>query len=491
MKKTFITMLALMAGAMVFTACSSDEFENNNETPSVLKPMTFYASMEEQGGATRATIDVTSIKWENGDKIAIFDGVEGADHNFAREFTLTGGAGSTSGTFTGSAAEGAEVYYALYPNVVSKFESKEVSEEEVQAMAEAGGYGDELDRWKDYIRYDEEEMVIEDMERNGISEQNQAIILAYLKGETATIKSGVQWDGDKFEDVVLPAEQIATPGSADPKAMLMIAKSTDASTLQFKNICAYVKVTPQFDCAGICLRSTDATKYLAGTVTVDYKEGAPTTTVTANGTNEVFLTSTTGTITADNDYYIAVRPETLSSGFTIEFLTADKSHYYARTSSKDLGLVRNNVTNLGEFTTDGKWSIESPTSGTANGHDWQLVSPTLKIATSPTGEKYRISKVAENSSLWGSNWVLLSYDDCKSLLDAKAISSYKVSGIGVLKFITLTMIKKEWPSPTFWLGTMKDATSRYDFNIYLGKINATSADNSVTEYMILYKYIGK
>ena len=485
MKKTFKTMLALMAGAMVFTACSSDdEFENINEQKaSSLKPMTFYASMEEQGG-TRTTINGTFIKWENDDKIAIFDGVED-DHNFAHEFTLTGGAGSTSGTFEGTADEGAVVYYALYPNVVSKSESKTPTRADAEAAA--GGYGDMLDTWKVYIRNDDEK-VIEEMEMFGISKENQAIILAYLKGESVTIKSGVQWDGDKFEDVVLPAEQIATPGSADPKAMLMIAKSDDANTLKFKNICAYVKVTPQFDCYAICLRSMDASKYLTGTMTVDYNEDAPTTTVTANGTNEVLLT---GTITAGNDYYIAVRPETLSGGFTIEFLNADKSHYYARTSSKDLGLVRNNVTNLGEFTTGGTWSINTLTSGTADGHGWQLVSPTLKIATSPTGEKYRISKVAEKSSLWGSNWALLSYDDCKPLSDAKAISSSNVSGIGVLKFITFTMNKDEWPSKTFWLGTMKNANSRYDYNIILGTINATSADNSVTEYMILYKYIGE
>ena len=490
MKKTFKTMLALMAGAMTFTGCTSDILENTPEQiPSALKPMTFTASMEEQGGATRATIDGTFIKWSTGDKIAIFDGVEDADHNFAREFTLAGGAGSTSGTFTGSAAEGAKVYYALYPNVVSKSES--ITPNEADATAAAGKYASNFKDWKSEIDNSNDAYVIFKMEGYGISEQNQAIILAYLKDESVTIKSGVQWDGDKFEDVVLPAEQIATPGSADPNAMLMIAKSTDASTLQFKNICAYVKVTPQFDCYAICLRSTDATKYLAGTVTVDYKEGAPTTTVTANGTNEVFLTSTTGTITADNDYYIAVRPETLSSGFTIEFLTADKSHYYARTSSKDLGLVRNNVTNLGKFTTGGTWSINTLTSGTADTHDWQLVSPTLKIATSPTGEKYQLSQVAKNSSLWGSNWALLTYDDCIPLSDAKAISSYNVSGIGVLKFITFTMIKKEWPSANFWLGTMKDETSRYYYNINLGKINASSADNSVTAYMILYKYIGK
>lgn len=63
MKSTMKSMLALMAGAMVFTACSSDdEFENINEQKaSSLKPMTFTASMEGHGDATRTAIDANGV----------------------------------------------------------------------------------------------------------------------------------------------------------------------------------------------------------------------------------------------------------------------------------------------------------------------------------------------------------------------------------------------------------------------------------------------
>lgn len=97
----------------------------------------------------------------------------------------------------------------------------------------------------------------------------------------------------------------------------------------------------------ICLTSK-GTENLAGKIDINYNDGEPTTTVTANGTNTVYLV---GTITAGNPYYIAVRPEALESGFTIEFLTADKGHYYARSTNNALALARNNVKNLGEFTT--------------------------------------------------------------------------------------------------------------------------------------------
>ena len=475
------SMLALMAGAMVFAACSNDDtLENINEqTPSALKPMTFTVSMEGQGGGTRAAIDGLDIKWTSGDKISIFDG--STENNGDQEFTLSGDGGSTSGSFTGTAAT-ATTYYALYPYAASSFESKDVTEEE--ARAAAGTYTPELRMWKEWIEMDEE-MVIDMMRQHEISPENQAIILAYLKGEKAQIKSGVQRnESNQFEDVVLPAEQTATAGSADKNAMLMIAKSDDASTMEFKNVCAYVKVTPQFDCDAICLRSTDATKYLAGTVTIDYNEGTPTTTVTANGSNEVFLT---GTITGGNTYYIAVRPETLSSGFTIEFLSKDKTHYYARTSSSSLALTRNNVKNLGEFATDGKWSVSTPTSGTADGHDWKLISvnPMLKIATELAIDNVLWADVENNLSLWGGNWILPSKEDMAALFSANLVSDGTFSGQGVLKFNKFTLMPAGlW----YWLSGVDSNSGRRDQYSISGDFYATTTPTE--QAGIFYKYIG-
>lgn len=478
------SMLALMAGAMVFTACSNDDtLENINEqTPSALKPMIFTASMEGQGGGTRAAIDGLDIKWTSGDKISIFDG--STENNGDQEFTLSGDGGSTSGSFTGTAAT-ATTYYALYPYAASSFESKDVTKED--AMAAAGDAYYRIEDWKMdwdmYSRYPE--YLVEQMNDYNISPENQVIILAYLKGEKAQIKSGPQRNAnDQFEDVVLPAEQTATAGSADKNAMLMIAKSDDASTMEFKNVCAYVKVTPQFDCDAICLRSTDATKYLAGTVTIDYNEGTPTTTVTANGSNEVFLT---GTITGGNTYYIAVRPETLSSGFTIEFLSKDKTHYYARTSSSSLALARNNVKNLGEFATDGKWSVSTPTSGTADGHDWKLISanPMLKFATELAIDNVLWGDVENNLSLWGGNWILPSKEDMDALFSANLLSNGTFSGQGVLKFNKFTL----WPAGLwYWLSGVDSNNGRRDQYSISGSSYAT---NTPTEQAgIFYKYIG-
>lgn len=347
------SMLALMAGAMVFAACSNDDtLENINEqTPSALKPMIFTASMEGQGG-TRAAIDGLDIKWTSGDKISIFDGEADEDGNLAREFVLTGGVGSTAGTFEGKAAENATAYYGLYPCVESVYkvseEEREVTEDDLRNLEIEPQRVFDMKGMYQFMGED----MLEDLphfipEYEELSDEGKAIVLACIKGEKIKLKTttekGVQRDGDNFTNIVLPAEQTATAGSADMNAMLMIAKSTDASTMEFKNVCAFVKVTPQFDCTGIVLCS-NGTESLAGTLTVNYNEGAPTTTVTANGTNTIYLN---GTITNGNTYYIAVRPETLNSGFTIIFKTSDGR--YKKSTSKNVSFTRNNVTNLGSF----------------------------------------------------------------------------------------------------------------------------------------------
>ena len=359
MKTTMKSMLALMAGAMVFAACSNDDITENidEQKTSALKPMIFTASMEGQGGASRATIDGPDIKWVDGDKISIFDGSE--ENNGDQEFTLTSEGGSTSGTFEGDAAE-ATTYYALYPYTASLIVDRVPTKEEAIA---AGDGSDDIEMrldhmWKSDIEYGYEEYVIREWDESGISKENQALLLAYLKNETRTFKSGVQRNGKQFEDVVLPAEQTVAEGQyVDPKAMLMIGKNDDANSFQFKNVCAYVKVTPKFDCTAIRLISK-GTESLAGTVTLDYNDGTPTANVTANG---VSMVSLTGTIKSGNTYYIAVLPAALQNGFTIRFVATDA--IYKKSTNNTLTLARNKVINLGSFATSDLTLV--PTTGTA------------------------------------------------------------------------------------------------------------------------------
>lgn len=519
MKNSIKTMLALMAGTIAFTACSNeDEFENINEQAPLLKHMTFTANQEGQDGITRAEIDGVSIKWTDGDKISIFDGVV-ADEHFDHTFTLTEGIGKTSGTFDGEAVE-TTTYYAIYPCVSSTFyagrgaaDIEYVSETINRQMKEQsipwtdGMVKDLWESWQQFVTGNMDfykqnpEYVIDYYMTNfmplstvdGVSvtdllnADQMALFKALITGEVIdrTFKDGVQQDGSKFTAITLPAEQTATEGSADPKAMLMIGTSDDTNNIQFKNICAYVKVTPTFDCSAILLRS-NGSENLAGTVTVDYNGGEPTTTVTANGTNKIFLA---GDIKANKSYYIAVRPEALSSGFTIEFLTADNSNYYARTSSKDLGLARNKVVNLGTFDTTSSWTINTPTTGDdGNGHTWYLVTPTLKLASADAGR----DAYTAASNLWGEDWVIPSKEDVQPIVDEKA-SSFKstatakyatIKGTGILRNLSYT-ITFSYSTPIVWLST-QNGSQQQTLSLNNNIFSVAGPTTKMTS--ILYKY---
>ena len=137
MKKTFKTMLALMASTMAFIACQEEDLLGiDTPLPSELKEMTFTATQEGQYEKTKTTIDGIYVKWASGDKISVFDGGPAdADGHLDREFSLIEGAGTKSGTFSGSASEDASVYYALYPYMSSSSEERVPTKAEAEAAA--------------------------------------------------------------------------------------------------------------------------------------------------------------------------------------------------------------------------------------------------------------------------------------------------------------------------------------------------------------------
>lgn len=108
MKKYIYSLMALAAIAC-FASCSSEDNEAV-ENDGGKKKMIFTVTQENRTPATKAELaeDGTSIYWEAGDKISIFDGTNN------NEFTLIEGAGTTYATFEGT-AKSATFYTALYP----------------------------------------------------------------------------------------------------------------------------------------------------------------------------------------------------------------------------------------------------------------------------------------------------------------------------------------------------------------------------------------
>ncbi len=148
----------------------------------------------------------------------------------------------------------------------------------------------------------------------------------------------------KIEFVEMKSKQAAVAGSFDPEAALMVSRTEPGSTsMSFRNVVGYVKVTPQFDCDMISLISEDSSDLLAGTVSIDYNDGEPVVTVTDDGTNSV---SISGDIISGKTYYIAVLPGTLKSGFRLVFFAKDGKDSL-KSTSKPFEIKRNTVVNLG------------------------------------------------------------------------------------------------------------------------------------------------
>ena len=107
MKKYIQSMMAF-AAIVSFASCSSEDNNTTIENESAVKVMTFTATQEGNEASTRAILSGTNIHWDSEDKISIFDGTNN------NQFTLTGGAGSTSGKFSGEAGQSTS-YTAVYP----------------------------------------------------------------------------------------------------------------------------------------------------------------------------------------------------------------------------------------------------------------------------------------------------------------------------------------------------------------------------------------
>lgn len=124
MKKTFYYIAAAVLTLGLASCAKEAVVPEEPATPEVIGQMTIVANIEE-GGSSKATLsddDQTGyqVLWSEGDKIILVSEVGGL---FSTEYTLSEGAGSTSGTFMGDAIPDGEymAYYAYNRNEPLKF----------------------------------------------------------------------------------------------------------------------------------------------------------------------------------------------------------------------------------------------------------------------------------------------------------------------------------------------------------------------------------
>ena len=160
-------------------------------------------------------------------------------------------------------------------------------------------------------------------------------------------QSDVTFSNNTFSGVELKAEQEAVEGSFDPKAAIMVAKS-NGTNLPFKNVVAYFKVTPTFDCSEIVVTAHKSTDALAGKFDVAIgDDGTPSISNITNKSREVKLT---GIITANKDYYILLLPGTFEYGFSVTLKPKDDTtKKYFKQKNSSFTLNRNDLWNLGKM----------------------------------------------------------------------------------------------------------------------------------------------
>ena len=160
-------------------------------------------------------------------------------------------------------------------------------------------------------------------------------------------QSDVTFSNNTFSGVELKATQKAKEGSFDPEAAIMVAKS-NGTNLPFKNVVAYFKVTPTFDCSEIVVTAHKSTDALAGKFDVAIDgEGTPSISNITNKSREVRLT---GTIKANKDYYILLLPGTFEYGFSVTLKPKDDTtKKYFKQKNSSFTLNRNDLWNLGKM----------------------------------------------------------------------------------------------------------------------------------------------
>ena len=161
---------------------------------------------------------------------------------------------------------------------------------------------------------------------------------------------------DLINGITLPSEQTAYENSFDPKAALMMARSSDKNTFIFLNVVSLVKVTTTFPCKRIVL---NANEYIAGKGNLYCSDTNPYINFTSNKSNSIILKPATdgGEIEAGT-YYIAVKPGTLSSGWSISFTSTDYN-VYTRKANSEVIFNSGSIRSIGRFYTSGTWTHTS------------------------------------------------------------------------------------------------------------------------------------
>lgn len=338
------SVMAAMCAILTLASCGSDIELTDAQSPVKGEyKVTFTASQE--GSATRTAIDAddaTKVIWQPGDAITVFDGNnQNCTFEFAKYAKINGETVKTIGEFEGTiTVTEPKRYCAVYPAA----EGAEITEEND---------------------------MISDAPTADAPASNYIIT-----------------------GLMLPVEQVATPGGFDPQAAIMTAcnnnadniknESEDLSLGEFKHVCAFVKITTTeaYDKITFTANGGDsiAGNFSAKVGADGISEVIPTTIITEtdgtagdNGASDVIRTFPSSTVSlvpavegtkiAPGTYFIAILPGTLEKGFTMSCTSVDEE------SSEVTTMLRSFKGSTGAFSRCNVVNM-----GTVNATDWTRVT---------------------------------------------------------------------------------------------------------------------
>lgn len=173
------------------------------------------------------------------------------------------------------------------------------------------------------------------------------------KFNTTTTKPG-RTDATHATNVVFNNVQVPTAGNVDATCLVMmgtysgnLGNKTTSTKIQMKNCCALVKVNIAYECDEVVINA-NSLETLACIGSVNFNSNNPV--ITPSTTDYDISTCLKGTIKANTDYYIAVMPQTLNSGWTICCHNKAEDKVYHYSCSEPVTWKRNHIYSYGNFT---------------------------------------------------------------------------------------------------------------------------------------------
>lgn len=169
-------------------------------------------------------------------------------------------------------------------------------------------------------------------------------------------------EGKTLSKAYLASNQNAKAGSYDPNTAIAMAYSEDAN-LEFKNATALLKFTVANENVKTVTVYSIGGEKITGEWALDYNDGAPKATPAEGDASAgwVELSAGEGTFEVGAEYFISVYPQTLASGFGLEFgFEGVSAKQLVKKYESSVEFKRNVILNLGNLEFTGTIEPEEP-----------------------------------------------------------------------------------------------------------------------------------